>query len=211
MNITTLSGFTRILTILLLMIFYGTAMAGTDSTQIRWFSNAEATSGWSHLTRTGGMIIVTMEVAELVPGDVYTLWWVVFNTPAGCTDGCGEDEIFNEDGSLNVAGVLAAGISIGNASGNVAKSDGTLEFGARMPRSGDTGGHQLLFTPYVFGAGEETDYLLYASSNDDAEVHVIVQSHGQARGGNQLMGQLSMVEKNCTPGCADVQFAVHMP
>lgn len=211
MKITTLSGVTRTLTMLLLLLFYGAAIADTNSTEVRWFANGQPSGGWSHLTRTGGMIVITVEVAELEPGDVHTLWWIVFNTPAGCIDGCGEDDIFNPDGSLNVPGVLAAGISIGNATGNVAKSDGTLEFGARMPRSGSAGGHQVLFTPYVFGAGAETDYLLYASSNDDAEVHIIVQSHGQARGGKKLIEQLSMVDMNCTPACADLQFAVHMP
>jgi len=211
MKTTKQPGLTRLLPLLVLFCFYGTVMADTNSTEVRWFADGQPTGGWSHLTRTGGMIVITAEVAELVPGDAHTLWWIVFNTPAGCVDGCGEDDIFNEDGSLNEEGVLAAGISIGNASGNVAKSDGTLEFGARMPRSGSAGGHQVLFTPFVFGAGEETDYLLYASSNDDAEVHVIVQSHGQARGNKKLMEQLSEVDSNCTPVCADLQFAVHMP
>ena len=46
---------------------------------------------------------------------------------------------------------------------------------------------------------------------DAAEIHVVVQSHGQGRGGKKLREQLAYLEANCTPACADVQFAVHLP
>ena len=69
----------------------------------------------------------------------------------------------------------------------------------------NSGNHQVLF-----GAGMSSNYLLTASPHD-AEVHLIVQSHGQARGGPKLLEQLAEVAKNCTPVCADIQFAVHRP
>ena len=214
-------GLTRILPFLALLLFCGAVMAGapstTDTQDVYWFADGQSTGGKSHLTRTGGMIVITLEAAYLVPGDAHTLWFIVFNTPDGCADygsgeaGCGEDDIFDlVNGGLNADGVLAAGISIGNASGNVAKSNGTLEFGGRMPRSLNND-HQVLFTPYDFGAGDGTNYLLYADSEDDAEVHVIVQTHGQARGGERLREQLTYLDANCSPECADIQFSVHMP
>ena len=52
---------------------------------------------------------------------------------------------------------------------------------------------------------------LLTASGNDAEVHLIIQSHGQARGGPQLLGQLTYAETGCTLFCADVQFAVHQP
>ena len=210
-------GVTKALAFLALLLFNGAVMADTDTTDVLSFDGGTPTGGVSHLTRTDDMILITLEAAELVPGDAHTLWWIVFNTPEGCADygsgeaGCGEDDIFDlVNGGLNVDGVLAAGISIGNASGNVAKSNGTLEFGGRMTRN-QNNDHQVLFTPYAFGANAATDYLLYADSADDAEVHVIVQTHGQARGGEKLREQLTYVDTNCTPACADIQFAVHLP
>lgn len=212
MNMTTRLGITRTLAFLALLVCCGSVMAGghlapssTDTQNVYWFDDGSETGGKSHLTRTDGMILIALEADSLVPGDAHTLWWVVFNDPAGCSaPGCGEDDIFNPDGSLNVPGVMAAEIAIGNASGNVAKSDGTLEFGGRMPRNGDNG-HQVLF-----GAGLASDYLLTASPHD-AEVHVIVQSHGQGRSGEKLREQLTYVDANCTPACADIQFSVHLP
>ena len=167
------------LAFLILLFFNSGVLADTDTQSVYWFDDASDTGGKSHLTRTDAMVLITLEAAGLVPGDVHTLWWIVFNDPAGCSAPCGEDDIFLPDGNLNEAGVVAAQIAIGNASGNVAKMDGTLEFGGRLRQNSDADGHQVLF-----GAGFG-DYMLTASP-DDAEVHVIVQTHGQARGGEKL-------------------------
>jgi hypothetical protein len=208
---------------LALLIVYGSVMADghlatstTDAQAVLTFDgNFQETGGYSFLTRTDGMILITLEAADLKPGNVHTLWWIVFNMPEYCSaPGCGEDDIFdleNEfDGAcdgLNCDQVEAAGIAIGNATGNVAKSDGTLEFGARMVSGGNdfATGHEVLFP-----AGFDGMSLLTASPHN-AEVHVIVQSHGQARGNKQLMQQLSLIDKNCTPRCADHQVTVHKP
>ena len=205
MNISVQTRVTNSLRFLMLLIFCSTAMADTDTQDVLWFDDFSDTGGDSHLTRTDDMILITLEAAGLVPGDAHTLWWIVFNDPEGCSDpGCGENDIFTPEGELNEAGVIAAQIAIGNASGNVAKSDGTLEFGGSLTQDAGADGHQVLF-----GAGFG-DYMLTASP-DDAEVHVIVQTHGQARGGKKLREQLSMVDSNCTPACADIQVAVHLP
>lgn len=206
-----LTAFVKTLLLTTSMFFCAAATADTETRPVWWFSDFSESGGWSHLTRTEGMILLTLEAAGLVPGDAHTLWWIVFNTPDGCSNECGEDDIFNADGSLNVAGVLSAGISISNASGNIAKADGTLEFGARLIRSGEAGGHQVLLTPHDVGGDETTAHQLYATAGADAEVHVIVQSHGQARGGKKLLQQLAYVEANCTPVCEDRQVATHMP
>lgn len=197
-----------------IMMIAGVAVAAahlvastTDTQPVLLFSDGVTdTGGESHLTRTSGMATVVVDGQSLVPGDVHTLWWVVFNNPAGCSNPCGENDIFDENG-LNATGIAAADIAIGNATGNVAKSDGSIELGGVL-KMGDDGGHQVLFVPSDFGGSG--DHLLNVPP-DDAEFHVIVQTHGNARGGNQLLTQLSMVEFGCTPGCADIQFAVHAP
>lgn len=178
----------------------------TDVQDTYWFADGTSAGGKSVLTRTPGMVTVVVEGANLEPGDAYTIWWVVFNNPAECSDECGEDDIFTESGALNIAGVEAAEIGIGNATGNIAKADGTAEFGAilRPGPFADTG-HQLLFPAGLVG-----DALLTASGNN-AEIHIVIQSHGQARGGPQLLSQLTYFEAGCTPFCEDVQFSVHKP
>jgi hypothetical protein len=177
----------------------------TDVQNTYWFADGSDAGGKSILTRTDTMVVAAVEAANLVPGDAHTLWFVVFNEPDACSDGeCGEDDIFLPDGNLNEAGIVAAQIGIGNATGNVAKSNGTAEFGAVL-RQGVNNDHQVLFPAGFDGAS------LLTADPDDAEVHLVVQTHGQARGGSQLAKQLTYVEAACTPLCGDIQFSVHAP
>lgn len=176
----------------------------TDVRPVLDFATFAPTGGESVLTRTAGMVVVSLEAAGLEPGNAYTVWWVVFNNPDACSDGeCGEDDVLNPDHTINEEGVVAAQIGIGNATGNVAKSNGTSEFGGRLKRHDTMTDHQVLFPAGFEGPGVLT------ASGMDAEIHLVVQDHGQARGGKQLAKQMSQVEFGCTPGCADVQFAVH--
>lgn len=185
----------------------GSVSSNTDTQSMFDFADGSSVPGHSNLTRTenGEDVFVLVEAEGLVPGDAHTLWFVVFNQPQNCSDTCGEDDIFLESGELNAAGVQAAEIGIGNATGNIAKADGTIELGGHLEREGGDAGHQILFP-----AGLDGDSLLTVDGND-AEVHVILQSHGNARGGKKLLEQLSMVDANCTPTCADLQAAIHLP
>lgn len=186
--------------VLITMFVCGSALADTNEQAVLDFSDFSDTGGSSFLTRLDNMILVTLEAEDLTSGNAMTLWFVVFNNPAGCymVGRCGEfDEDFSE------AGIISAEIGLGNASGNVVKSNGTLEFGGVL-RQGYSDDHQI-----IFGAGFG-EHLLTADP-DDAEVHLVLQSHGQARGGKKLREQLTYLEANCTPSCADVQFSVHKP
>ena len=183
------------------------APSTTNTEAVYWFADATDAGGLSHLTRTNGMIVATVEAANLVPSHAHTLWVLVFNRPENCSDeACGEDDIFTPEGDLNVPQVLATGLGIANGSGNVAKTDGTLEFGARVPQGADLTalGHQVLF-------GDGFGPTVLTASPHDAEVHFIIQTHGQSRGGPKLLEQLAYVDKNCTPFCSDIQFSVHVP
>lgn len=188
-------------TALFALIVCGVAVADTDTQNTYWFADGTDAGGKSHLSRTDNMILVTLEAAGLNPGDAVTLWWVVFNNPAGCTGGvCGDDEFDDETG----AALVEAQVAVGNASGNVVKSDGTLEFGGRLRQGMNDPAHQVLFNAGFDPAGS-----LLTVEPANAEVHLVVQSHGQGRGGKKLREQLTYFEANCTPACADVQFAVH--
>lgn len=201
------------ITALAVVMIAGVADAGsqmtssTDVQSVFRFSDGSDTGGQSVLTRTEGMVLITVEAASLRAGDAFTLWWIVFNDPAACSaPGCGEDDIVNEDGSLNEAGIMAAGIGIGHATGNLARADGTTEFGGRLIRNDDSGAHQI-----VVPAGLGDANVLMTASGLDAEVHVVVQSHGRAREGNRLLRQLTSFQAACNPRCRDIQFAAHLP
>lgn len=180
----------------------GTAWAepsSTDQQDVLGFSDFMPTGGNSRLTRTDDTVSLALEAAGLTPGRAYTVWWVVFNNPAGCV-------IPNECGDADFAvSIASAEIAVGNATGNIARADGTTEFGGTLRQNDTSGDHQVLF-----GAGGMSDALLTASGFD-AEIHIVIQSHGQARSGHPLFAQLSYFEANCTPACQDVQFAVHQP
>jgi len=183
----------------------------TGSVDTIWFADGTDAGGRSHLTRTDGMAVGVIEAANLVPGDAHTIWWIVFNLPHNCTaPGCGEDDIFNPDGTPNFVNIAAAGVAIGNATGNVAKADGTAEFGGRLGMN-DVGGsgHQILI-PAGGPLGPGVNELLNVSPHL-AEFHFVVQTHGQARGGPKLLEQLAYNFANCTPTCEDIQAAVHLP
>jgi hypothetical protein len=194
---------------------FGTATAGegnskTDMVPVLSWLDASDTGGKSRLTRTGDDILLLLEAEGLTPGDAHTIWFVIFNNPKACSaPACGEDDIFNPDGTPNFAAIANAGVAIANATGNVAKANGTAEFGARLTRNEMTD-HQVLIP-----AGASSPYLLTARAKD-AEVHLIVQTHGQARSLPMLLDQLSSINAACNPGpgligCADIQFAIHLP
>jgi hypothetical protein len=180
------------------MFVCGAAVADTDKQPVLDFDTFADTGGDSYLTRYGDTILVSVELEDLTPGDAVTLWWVVFNNPGGCTNPgfCG-----TVDADFTEAGIIAAQIGLGNATGNVVKSNGTLEFGGIL-RQGSSDDHER-----IFGAGFG-DHVLTADP-DYAEVHIVAQTHGQGRGGKKLREQLTYLEANCTPSCKDVQFAVH--
>lgn len=178
----------------------------TDGQVLYAFEDMSDTGGDAWLTRTPGMVLLTAEAAGLEPGDAYTVWWVVFNAPESCSDGvCGEDDLIDPDtGELDPVAIAAARVGLGHATGNVARTDGTTEFGARLV-VGDDRDHQVLFP-----AGMDGESVLEVSG-EAAEVHIVVQSHGHGRGGPQLIDQLSAFMTSCTPACADLQFAVFLP
>ena len=175
--------------VMLLTVFVcGPVMADTDTQPLLLLDElgnptAPVDGSWSHLTRTDDMLLLTAEVSGLEPGDTMTLWWFIVNS--GCTAG----------GDCTV---------LANANGNIVKSDGTLEFGAVLCEGeADAMGHQVIFA--------NTDDGELVTDVDSAFVILVVQSHGQARGGKQLREQVSELEANCTPSCVDVQIAFHAP
>jgi hypothetical protein len=67
--------------------------------------------------RVDGRIMTTVGSDNDV-GIPYTVWWVIFNNPAGCVGDCGEDDVFNDSFGAE------AEVAVFNASGAISASDG---------------------------------------------------------------------------------------
>lgn len=91
------------------------------------------------LTRTGKGLSATFKTS-LPVGHAETMWWVIFNNPDGCTDGCGDDEVFTAFGG----GTNPAEVSILNADGRVVPRSGRTTFAAQLNVGSDGPGEVLL-------------------------------------------------------------------
>ncbi len=153
-----------------------------------------------------------MRTNGVAPKEALTLWWVVFNNPAGCSDPCDADDIFVDGdpaAGLNDAGIEAADIVAAYATGKVSSTSGRVNFTAGLSENEPSGTREI-----IFGDG--------ATLKDaaGAEVHLVARSHGPAvaaivdeqtgsfAGGCEVF--LNPPSQPSAEGeCADVLFAVH--
>jgi hypothetical protein len=148
---------------------------------------------WSALVRTDNGIAGTLNTSGLAPGSAATLWWVVFNNPAYCSQGlfgqrCGPGDLGNP--------LVQASVQF--ASGHVIGGDGIADYGAYLSE-GDTSGCAAPTLPCSGLIDSRT-----------AVVHLIVRSHGQALPG-AIDEQIGSFNGGCNPTCANVQAAVFEP
>ncbi len=183
-----------------------------SSSQVVAFADPETRLGASHLVRTRWGVVATFRTSGLMPREALTLWWVVFNNPAGCTDPCGEDDIFlNGDPAqgLNTAGIAAADIVAGYADGALSGKQGRAFMRAWLG-TGDR------VSEIIFGDGP------VLKDSHEAEVHLVARSHGPAipgmvreQTGSYAGGCEVFLNPPAVPvaegECADIHFAVHLP
>lgn len=116
------------------------------------------THGFATLKRGDDWVQVNIQTRGL-PAGAYTVWWVVFDTPDGCTNPCGENDLFNSD----------AHVSVFFATGGVVHGNGAGSFRARY-RFGDDLGEPG--SQHILGDG--------SLDPSRAEVHNIIRYHGPA-------------------------------
>lgn len=168
--------------------------------------------GDARLVRTGHG--VTTQVKADAPPGVYTLWWVVWNTPEGCGTpfACFEPDLFDPEDDT--------GLAIGYGGGAVVGAGGKLRIASHL-REGQT----LTGFPYPeFGALGVSLPETSLIDSDHAEIHLVLRSHQglipgmvhtqlkSFNGGCQYSGPLSGAPTNYgLPGpntCTDTFFAV---
>ena len=158
------------------------------------------------------------------PGLAFTLWYVIFNAPENCDGDCGLGDILVLDGDgnlvldgdgnpiLNDDQIEAARISIVyGGDGAVVNPGGRvkLDGGLRVGEVPAGAGQIVVGHPDdgpVFGTGPVTGL----EDAQSAEIHPVLQHHGQAHDDPELLEQqLTMFFGACNPDCGDVQFSVH--
>lgn len=158
------------------------------------FGTGSDISGEATLTRSKDGLWLAIAAEGLVEGHAYTLWWVIFDNPAGCKDGgCGLDDLDR----------TSARVTLVNGDGFVA-GGGVDEFQTHLDRH-DVGGREVLLGD---PSGVDNPY--------KAEVHVVVRSHGEGEANPaDLAVQTSTFGGFCNlpvppteDGCLDVGAAV---
>jgi hypothetical protein len=211
---------TRVLAVAMAVMLVAIAATPASATRgpthsesnVVWFADQETSVGSSHLIRTDRGVLGTFRTSGLMPQEALTLWWVVFNNPAGCSAPCGEDDIFlNGDPAqgLNEAGIAAADIVAGYAAGTVANRHGRAMMVAQLRESAPV-------REVIFGQAP------VLKDSYGAEVHLVARSHGPAVPG-LIEEQIGSYAGGCdvflnppaipteVGECADIQFAIHLP
>ncbi len=167
-----------------------TKTISSTSAVYRFDNNNEV--GSSKLVRNQNGVSLTLNTSELEPGSAETVWWIVFNNPEECVDGCNGEDLSNE--AVNGDVIYAAG--------NVVGGNGTANFAAHL-NEGDNDG-----SIFMGGFGFAGSGLIDAET---AEIHLVVRSHGQAIPG-MIDEQIHTFNGGCPPNiCGDVQFSIHEP
>ncbi|MDH3674054.1 MAG: hypothetical protein OES12_01055 [Anaerolineae bacterium] len=162
-------------------------------------------SGVSELDRANDSVSVHINTKHLdhnPNGTTYTVWWVIFNDPDNCVDGCDGADI-----DACAPECDDEGISVLWATGSVIPANGKGEFQADLAEGIPSG--QVLF-----GQG--------LTDAEGAEIHMVIRTHGPPIPG-LVDEQITLFGGGCDVEhegdlpvgvgypCEDQQFAIHQP
>ena len=145
--------------------------------------------GAGTLFRSKQTLDVRVATTGLQSNGAFTVWWVVFNNPDACVDGCGLDDLARPD--VRAAVFYAAGFVTG--------ADGTANVTAHLKA-----GHLAEGVDVELGTGLER------GNGFRAEVHVIVRGHGAISTGH-VAEQIGSFNGACNPTCANKQAVLFPP
>lgn len=156
----------------------------------------------AQLARTDSAVSGFIYSVGVQPSSVYTLWWVVFNNPAGCDGPCDLPDVLAAVGEN--ANNNPANIGVFYGGGKQVGVIGAVGFGATL-REGDKS--------YCVAAGDGPFAALCNPLVDanTAEVHLVVRTHGAMVPG-QLQSQMSKFTGGCgVNACTNVTAAIFEP
>jgi hypothetical protein len=162
------------------------AYVTTGSSDVLDYYNPTQVVGTSKLVRNSQGISLTLHTTGITPGDAVTVWWVIFNNPEACGGSpCGLADLGNP--AVNASVLFAAGHVIG-------------------------GGNSTSFASHL-NVGDVSEALFGPGLLDpfNAEVHLVVRTHGPAIPG-MVDEQIHEFAGGCPPNtCDDIQFSIHLP
>ncbi len=131
--------------------------------------NALVLRGAAWLKRTRHTVEgrIMAQVAE--PGLAYTVWWVIFNNPAACVDGCNGEDLGNPDvrGSVFYGnGAIAASDGLGGGVINVNLKTSSRGIPLGMFRLDDVLPERVLY-----------EHGLDRGNGKRAEIHLVIDLH----------------------------------
>ena len=181
------------------------------------FPNLEVI-GSSTLHRNKNGITVNYKATGLHPG-AYTIWWVIWNNPQECTTpgGCLDIDFPNPQNPPNPDNMV--GVEVMYAGGHVVGKNGKGNFSAHLKAGDDS--PESMNTSFGF----ETVGGLRVGNTFDAEVHVVLRTHGPAipglvheqissyRGGcdNPFLHPPFTFYPNVIGECGDIAAAIFAP
>jgi hypothetical protein len=201
---------------LVLLVLPQAAFAGSKEKQpiIDFATGQEVTGSFSMLDRQSDGVATKIRT-QVTGGNAYTAWYVIFNNPDGCSEPCGEDDIFiggDPANGFNFDGINDARISVvwaktggvANPAGRLAL-DGGLDVG-EIPN----GGPGIKVVIGLLSDGALVPGPVTGLETTAAEIHLVIQDHGPAHSDPALLElQTTSFMGACNPDCVDIQFAVH--
>jgi hypothetical protein len=158
-----------LLSLMLLTLSVGVALAHRPTRQtadvLTFADFSDVGDAWLHRGHHGITAGANVQGAE---AGVYTMWWVVWNTPEGCGTpwACMEPDLFN----------AASGVAIGYAGGRVVGPNGRLHIAAHLQEGATLSGFPY---PEFQAIGLELNETTLIDT-DHAEVHLVLHYHGEA-------------------------------
>ena len=151
--------------------------------------------GSGELNRSAAGLTLSISTGSLDANTAYSIWWVIFNNPSACVDGCGEDDF----------AIAEAQASLMNASGRFVGDTNSSTFAAFLPvgfvhtNPSSGNGRQIVGTGLQNISG--------------AEILVAIRNHGPSTGNIE---QISTFNGDCmnteSPmGCFDQQLLIFPP
>ncbi len=129
---------------------------------------------------------VEFSLSTTLDSGAYTVWWIIFNNPEFCVDGCGVDDLEIEE--VNGSAFWATG--------GIVEDDNVGVFNAQLRENQLPMGEEQVLR----GNGLTNSF--------DAEINLIVRTHGSVIP-DLAEQQITTFNGGCPPNeCLDVQFAV---
>ncbi len=166
------------------------AAAGDPATRQRgdvYLILDESDVGGAGLARFENGLSTRLRASGMTPGHAITVWWAIFNDPAGCLDpyACGVIDVIGPAFGGNADG---SKVSVPYATGGVVDADGVFRARAWQPLGPADGSANTYFG--------DPDYGLLNPLG--AEVHLVLRDHGPLIPG-QEHAQVSTFDGGCDP------------